>query len=379
MIFRLKLEVDELVSQMIGKIPEHLFKSSSTKFLDPSIGGGQFIKVIEQKLRENGHSDSNIKNRVFGVEKSLLRVNFAVNKHNLKGTYVVDTNDVPDIFTNMKFDCIVGNPPYQKQVGPSKSEPMWHIFVEKSIQSLNDGGYLCIVHPSGWRNVGGRFTEISNLIKSKDVKYLEVHSVDDGIKTFGATITYDWYVLKNAPSTKSTIVNFKDGERTIDLTSIPFIPTGEYDKVMSLLAKNGEEKCKLIYDRSKYGTDKPNMSREKVGEFKYPCVYSINAKEVPTFWYSNVKGDHFGVSKFIIPSGDVRSIGFIEDCDGKYGLTQFAIAIEESDSNILKKYHECFLSKNFAKFYSAYLCIGKTQYNYRLLSMFKKDFWKEFI
>ena len=69
MVFRLKLD-NALANEMVSKLPESLFLSDCTSFLDPSMGGGQYVVAIEDRLRKMGHSDANIKNRVFGVEKS---------------------------------------------------------------------------------------------------------------------------------------------------------------------------------------------------------------------------------------------------------------------------------------------------------------------
>ena len=95
MIFRLKLEITELVTEMVSKLPESLFINDSTTFFDPSMGGGQFVQAIEYRLRKHGHSDSNIKNRVFGIEKSLLRVNYAVNSRKLVGSILLTPRIFP--------------------------------------------------------------------------------------------------------------------------------------------------------------------------------------------------------------------------------------------------------------------------------------------
>lgn len=113
MLGRLKFELDELANEMLDQLPEELFRSKTTTFLDPYMGGGQFVKEIEARLRRYGHSDKNISQRVFGVESSELRVNYAVNKYGLVGQYFVCENYL-EYDEKMKFDVVIGNPPYLK-------------------------------------------------------------------------------------------------------------------------------------------------------------------------------------------------------------------------------------------------------------------------
>lgn len=378
MIFRLKMEIASLVNEMVSKLPETLFLSDSTTFLDPSMASGQYVAAIEQRLRTHGHSDENIKSRVFGVEKNMLRVNYAIKKNKLVGTYSVDVNDIPSILIGyMKFDCIVGNPPYQRKVGPNNTEPLWHIFVDKSITALTEGGYLCYVHPSGWRDVTGRYDKTKNLIISKDIQYLEIHNKLDGIKTFGATTSYDWYILKNSPSVKKTTVKFQDGStKIIDLNALSFIPNGSYDKIVSLLAKNGEDVVKIIHSYSEYETRKPHIRKEKIGNFIYPCAYIVKTDNSLELVYSNVKKAHFGTPKLIWGNGGCGMGSFL-DRDGKYGLTQFCYAIVD-DSKNLNDIKKSFDSEEFRNLMKC--CADNSgNINRKVLALFRKDFYKDFI
>ena len=65
MLGRLKFEINPLIEEMLGKIPEEMFTSSDTTFADLQMGGGQFMVAIIDKLRSYGHSDENISQRVF--------------------------------------------------------------------------------------------------------------------------------------------------------------------------------------------------------------------------------------------------------------------------------------------------------------------------
>ena len=56
---------------------------------------------------------------------------------------------------NMKFDVIVGNPPYQELNENGKNwgggRKLWEMFVLKSVELLGEDGYLCLIHPITWR------------------------------------------------------------------------------------------------------------------------------------------------------------------------------------------------------------------------------------
>lgn len=275
----------------------------------------------------------------------------------------------------MKFDAIVGNPPYQKQVGERKTEPLWHIFVENSIKSLKDGGYLCLVHPPGWRDMAGRYSDVGGMLMSKDVQYLEMHTERDGVKTFNASIPYDWYVVKNSKATGKTNVKFQDGvSKVVDLNAVPFVPNGGFDKIMSLFAKNGEEKCEVLYDRTAYGTDKFNMSEERTAKFKYPVIYTVTKGDTINLWYSSEKTVHFGIPKVIWSNG--MATGFIVDDKGKYGLTQFAYAIVDDQKN-LENIKKALTSEEFKKLIFDSSVAGTI--NRKVIALFRKDFWKDFI
>ena len=83
---------------------------------------------------------------------------------------------------------------------------------------------------------------------------------------------------------------------------------------------------------------------------------------------------HFGISKFIWSNGRISSIGSYVDTNGDYGLTQFAYAIVDKPEN-LQKIKEVFDSKNFRNLME--LCaVGQLTVNHKVISTFKKDFWK---
>jgi hypothetical protein len=377
MLKRLKFEIDPLVNDILGKIPLEVWESEISTFLDPAMGGGQFIREIIRRLREHGHSDENIAGRVFGIENGQLRVDFAVNKYNLIGTYI--STDFLSWETDMKFDVIVTNPPYQ-MVTNGNSNPIWHKFILKSFDLLKEGGNLVAVHPSGWRDISGTFSNVKNAILSKNVKYLEIHNEKDGMETFGAETRYDVYHLVNEPfDDNNTTVKFEDGViAEINLNDLPFIPNYLYDRLKSLIADIDDERVELLFSHSAYEPRKTYVSDQKTDEFRYPVVYTVTSNDTPTFkWSSTNQNGHFGIPKLIWSNGRISSVGSYIDATGEYGLTNFSYGIVDTPEN-LPKIKAAFDSKEFRDL--MYACsFGILSINRKIISLFRKDFWKEFV
>ena len=377
MLSRLKFDIQGLFEEIYNKrIPETIFMSEETTFVDLQSAGLQSIIPLVNKLREYGHSDENIRGRVFAFMENDLYLNYVQVKYlNLPVTFDIYKESI-----SMKFDVIVGNPPYQKKVGPKKTEPIWNKFVEKSFEICKEGGYVSLIHPSGWRNIKGKFSNIKDIIKNKKLHYLSINNEKKGLEVFGAETRFDYYLLENTVNDGIlTKITFQDG--TIDevnLKTLMFIPNGSLSEVASLIAQEGEEKVNLLYSRSAYGTDKNNVSKIQQNDFIHPCVYTVNYLSHPTFQYSNTnENGHFGIPKVIWSNGRISSVGSYIDEMGEFALTQFAYAIVDDVEN-LPNIKKALDSVKFKKLME--LCaVGQLTINHKVISTFRKDFWKDFI
>jgi hypothetical protein len=286
----------------------------------------------------------------------------------------------------MKFDVIVGNPPYQTHTD-NKSRAIWPAFVQKAFELATPDGYVTLIHPSGWRNVTGKYDIIKDLYTTKTLNYLSIHNVKDGIKTFGAETRYDVCNAQNTDSTSKhlTAVRFEDGvTQQVNLKKLPFIPNCDLDTVMKLVAKVGEETVGVLHDYTAYETRKAHMLhngkvvKTKTAEHKDPVVYTVNAEHIASLMYSSIKTNgHFGISKLIWSNGRISSVGSIIDAEGKYALTPFAYAIVDTPENLplIKK---AFDSPKFRKLMTA-CSVGQNNINHKIIATFRKDFWKTFV
>lgn len=336
--------------------------------------------------------DSEIKLRLeeFKSDNIILVVEDEINKNLIKYLIqdlkqqirIISMNDFLEdnlLDKIMKFDDIIANPPYNKRVGPNKTEPIWDQFVNKCINLLKPNGTMQMIHPAGWRNIDGRFKPTKKLILSKQIDYLEIHDVEDGRKVFDHATRYDIYKLTNTKPYKNTIVKYENGvEKNTNLLDFEFIPNVYYENILDIISDNIESKINLLYSRSDYGSDYPHMSKNQNNIYKYPCVQNVNVKNnISCFWYSNNKDKgHFGIPKVIFGR---KSSGVYFDRKGEYGLSQDCAAIVDSIEN-LEIIENVLKSNKFLDFMKAFDFGGvNDRYNRKIIATFKKDFWKEFV
>jgi hypothetical protein len=378
MLSRLKFEIEGLFQEIYDeRFPETLFMSKTTTFADLQSAGLQSIIPLVNKLRKYGHSDENIRSRVFAFMENDLYLNYV----QVKNSDLPVTFDIYKESIDMKFDVIIGNDPYQEKVGPRKTESLWNKFFFKRMSLLKEDGYLSLIHPSGWRNVDGKYKNVQEEIKSKNLKFLSINSVEDGQKLFNATTPFDWYVLQNNEYEGLTTIKFQDGSiGQTDISNLEFIPNDNFDTVISLISRGDEKTVDVIHSYSNYETRKNWVSKVQSDEFPYPVVYSVLSDGTVNFMYSstNQKG-HFGVPKLILGNG-TNPTCFI-DYNGDYGMTQFAYGIVDTVEN-LEKIKNVITSDSFQKVNIAtkYVATAGNPLVYpKILNTFRKNFWEEFI
>lgn len=374
--------------KLFEQLPDDPEKLKKITFVDPACGTGIFGAVVADYLNkrlEPAISDSEerirhiVREQIWMYDKSLTQVKAAQELFpDLFKSKIIQKNTLNEEWP-MKFDVAIGNPPFQKQVGPDKTEPVWHHFVNKCFESVQESGFISLIHPAGWRAPSTRFDDQKRLLMNSDMKYLSVNTFEQGRETFGAGTTYDSYVTKKkSVDSTSTEIEFSDGSerQDVNITELPFIPFSNFDEIQNLLAGPGEESVDVLYQRSIYGTDKDNMKEEKSSEFTYPCVYTVTQSNGVKCWYSSEKKEeHFGTPKVFWSNGAATYP--VIDEDGEYGLTQFAYGIA-AEPEVLPKIKKALESEEFIELMSG--CrFTEHRYSRKVINILRKDFWKEFV
>jgi hypothetical protein len=139
-----------------------------------------------------------------------------------------------------KFDIVIGNPPYngRKQGGGAGSgNPVWYKHVEMAFKLVRDDGYVCLIHPIGWRLDMNRkrIMKAQHLLFENQMLYLKVF-IPFGEKV-GAIV--DWYVCQKRKATDLTTVQFLNGQRQYkvygDIRPIPHYSSEEIDEILGAI------------------------------------------------------------------------------------------------------------------------------------------------
>ena len=198
------------IEKMFSLLPNEIFKNPKVKWLDMGSGTGNFTIILYIKLY-NSLSDIILnnderKNHIINnmIFMSEIKSDHIIKLKNLFGNTCNIYNNFLDI--NNNFDIIIGNPPYNigKIKTPSNNKiskkndgiSIWHKFIHKSLEILNNKGYLLTIIPAIWLkpdkfNVHKLLTQY-NIIKLHNLTNKETNKLFN----YNAQIPTTYFLLK---------------------------------------------------------------------------------------------------------------------------------------------------------------------------------------
>lgn len=292
----------EVANAMLDLLPQELFESPDTKFLDPACKSGVFLREIakrlirgleekipdlQQRLDHIFHEQlygiaiteltsllsrrsvycSKYPNGTYSVSKfdtAEGNVRFHRIEHRWKdgrcvfcgvnkkeGTYEREGMEVhayefihtlhPERIINMKFDVIIGNPPYQLNVGVQKENyavPIYNRFVEQAMK-LNPR-FLTMIIPSRWFTGGRGLDDFrTNMLSDKRIRkivdYVDSRDCFAGVDISGGV---NYFLWNRDDKGDCEFISIHDGKTTTcirDLSEFSIFP--RYNESLSIIHK----------------------------------------------------------------------------------------------------------------------------------------------
>ncbi|OBP42728.1 restriction endonuclease [Riemerella anatipestifer] len=232
----------EIANKMLDTLPPELFRSKDTKFLDPFTKSGVFLREIAKRLIEGLAEEIPdlekrvqhiMQHQIYGIgiteltallarrtlycakktsevysvaqffEKEEGNIHFSRVEHtwqNGRCEYCGASQDLYDRddmmethayhfihnenpYKNMKFDVIIGNPPYQlsDSSASASANPLYHQFIQKAIKMQPH--YLVMIVPSRWFS-GGKGLDDFREQMLKDQRIKEIHDIPTSSEVF---------------------------------------------------------------------------------------------------------------------------------------------------------------------------------------------------
>jgi hypothetical protein len=237
---RVKLPIHDLVEEILDQLPPHVWTDPNITFLDPAMAGGQFIRAIERRLLAAGHSPENIANRVCGCEERLIRVKYVKNWHKVLSDNLHVMDFLKNDWGSMKFDVIVGNPPYQSEKRTG-TQPLWPLFVNKAYNLLNQSGYMGMIIPNKWCGhttnvIKGDIHLYSDLFKNK-ILACDIQKCSSKFPGVGGyENSFSWFMISNSGSPQFTASTL-EGNHLVDASWFDHLPLRSLNKITSTILK----------------------------------------------------------------------------------------------------------------------------------------------
>ena len=205
-----------IVSDMVDLLPQEVFNPDAT-FFDPAVKSGRFLIEIYNRLMaspllahipEPDRHQHIIENQLYGFATShtaAIVVRKALYGGPLHTGNIHFTSDkltkehVQGAFDNMKFDVVIGNPPYNNDI--------YIHFALLCKKLLKPSGYMAFITPAKWQAKGG---DINDKFRKEIVPYMskivfypnckDVFNINDP-----GGLSY--YLVESKQSAVATVIN----------------------------------------------------------------------------------------------------------------------------------------------------------------------------
>lgn len=308
---------ETLGKELIDKIPENFLLKKTLIVTD--VG---FLVAWVKKLKSKNIDFQNTTFLTYDVEQA----NFA----KLSGVQVIEFSlknlqTMYDNLKDMKFETIIGNPPFQSgkksetDEGNGTRSTFWSKFVKLSFQLLNKDGFIAFVTPNNWRK--GGHVPCSSFMWSKTlITYGSARDPIDYFPSIGHSNDVGYWLIQNRKSSNASILAKKSllpNDPRFLVICEKFFSFLEKDEPFILSGFKGQRN----YDGMIY--------KSRVGDVDRPYKIAGTSAQVKSgfFNWASYKGHLHDAKKVVVCDSGQTIIGFD---NGTYGTGDHTAGYEVS-------------------------------------------------
>lgn len=200
----------------------------------------------------------------------------------------------------MKFDAVIGNPPYQASLGGASPLPIYHHFVENAIQ-LNPS-YVSMITPARWFNTGTGLDDFRNRMLHDDRiavlhDYIDARVCFSNVEIKGGVQYFLWDAQHHDKCSITT--HFENGEIKESFRYLVEPGMNSFIRNSSIISilekvKSKEERSfsEIISSRDPFGYDLRLPGSFKVAKHKYSKAKT--EQESIEFYYNGWRNEGIG-------------------------------------------------------------------------------------
>jgi len=335
----------QLIDEMLDTLPAEVWKNKDLKWLDPAVGIGNFPAAILDRLMI-GLEDSipnEDERRKWILEEMLYMCDISIknlfllyklfdenNEFKLnvyRGSFLEEDFDkhMKEVWGLEGFDVVVGNPPYQpsedrnekgnKQI--SYKQPLWPLFLQKSMLLMNDEGYLSMITPMSWLAGTydirkGRVKMLKEFTSRYNLLYCNTSSlIKNHFPGIGSSFSY--YTVCKQNYTKKTKLETNYGSQILDMTQIDSLPLDPNPIKLSINKKTISSELKKFEFKSVQfkPIGKDTKEPTHTNQIKGYANGGQRGKVIYSYW--SEKDNYHGMRKVLIGKRDRSFIPFVDD------------------------------------------------------------------
>jgi hypothetical protein len=165
-------------------IPDEVLLQPDVRILNVCCGHGTEADILVQRMKALGIANDKIQNSVYLLDK----YHVFTHRAKRKGYTNVIKADFLNWNPEMKFDVVLGNPPYQD---PNNDKRMlWNQIIDKAVEVTKDGGYIAMVNPTTWLTAKTNIHNSYKMFETKQVERAVIYDKNDKPFEEGTSVSY---------------------------------------------------------------------------------------------------------------------------------------------------------------------------------------------